>query len=452
MSSSLIKKYNVPGPRYTSYPTVPHWDQETFNKQQWLNRLKDRFISTNKEEGISIYVHLPFCENLCTFCGCHKRITKRHENEDIYIEYLLKEWELYTNHLVEKPVIQEFHFGGGTPTFFSPANLEKLVNAIAEKAIVPASAKWSIEGHPNNTTEEHIKVLAKLGFKRISFGVQDYDLKVQKAINRIQPFEHVEQVTRWSREYGFNSVCHDLVYGLPFQDMDSIKLTIKNTLDLKPDRVALYSYAHVPWIKGNGQRGFKDSDIPKDKEKRDLYEYAKSELLKQGYLEIGIDHFSLPEDELYKAYASQKMHRNFMGYSDSKTDVMIGLGASSISDSWTAFAQNEKGIEQYYAILDKNEIPVVKGHILTDNDLEIRKHILEMMCFNQTEIKENTSVNWEKVFSKLEEMKKDGLVKLAKDKIEILPKGHAFIRNVAMAMDPYLERQDKSVRIFSQTI
>ncbi len=452
MQNELIKKYNVAGPRYTSYPTVPYWDVEDFTTEGWLRNLKETFTATNTTEGISLYIHLPFCESLCTFCGCHKRITKNHAVEDVYITALLKEWKMYVEYLNEKPALQELHFGGGTPTFFKPENLQRLIEGIKAYAVVPKTAKWSIEGHPNNTTKEHLEVLVDLGFSRISFGVQDYDPKVQKAINRIQPYKHVEFVTETARNLGFDSICHDLVYGLPFQTMDSIKLTIENTLVLKPERIALYSYAHVPWIKGNGQRGFKDADIPQDNEKRELYEYAKQQLLEAGYQEIGIDHFALPHDELYVAYSEDRMHRNFMGYSDSKTEVMIGIGVSSISDSWNAFAQNEKSVEVYYKLLEENKFPVVKGHLLNTEDLEVRMHILNLMCHNKTSWDSSSNLDWNLIVDRMEELIKDDLVKIEEQQIHIQEKGHAFIRNICMCLDLRLKRKLPKSQVFSQTI
>lgn len=452
MQSELIKKYNVAGPRYTSYPTVPYWDVDSFTTEGWLSHLKETFIKTNSTEGISLYIHLPFCESLCTFCGCHKRITKNHSVEDVYITALLKEWDMYVDFLEEKPVLQELHFGGGTPTFFKPENLKRLIEGLKAKSIVPKSAKWSIEGHPNNTTKAHLEVLANLGFSRISFGVQDYDPKVQKAINRIQPYEHVKLVTETSRELGFNSICHDLVYGLPFQTLESIKLTMEYTLALKPERIALYSYAHVPWIKGNGQRGFKDADIPKDNEKRALYEYARTKLLEVGYKEIGIDHFALPHDELYIAFAEDRMHRNFMGYSDSKTEVMIGIGVSSISDSWNAFAQNEKSVEAYYKLLEEGKLPVVKGHLLDKEDLEVRTHILNLMCHNKTSWDNTSTLNWDFILDRMSELEKDGLVNIENQQISIQKNGHAFVRNICMCLDLRLARKQPESQVFSQTI
>ena len=379
MLISLIQKYNVAGPRYTSYPTVPYWENEVFTAGQWLDSLVKSYNESNEREGISLYIHLPFCESLCTFCGCHKRITKRHEMEQPYIDAVLKEWRLYTELFSTKPIVKEIHLGGGTPTFFAPAELERLINGIFERAERAPHYEFSFEGHPNNTTEAHLRTLYRLGFRRVSYGVQDYSAKVQKAIHRIQPFEKVQQVTELARQIGYTSVSHDLVFGLPFQTLDDVLFTIDKSNSLRPDRIAFYSYAHVPWIKGNGQRGFKDEDVPTGEVKRRLYEEGKERLLQVGYAEIGMDHFALPTDSMYKAFQAHQLHRNFMGYTASKTQLMIGLGMSAISDSWYAFAQNEKELEAYYARLDRNEIPVCKGHILNYEDLIIRRHILNLM-------------------------------------------------------------------------
>jgi len=276
ITNTLIQKYNIPGPRYTSYPTVPFWDEEGISYENWIKTAQKSFDESNQSEGISIYIHLPFCESLCTFCGCHKRITKRHSVEEPYIETVLKEWALYCDVLSEKPRIREIHLGGGTPTFFSPENLKKLIDGIFEKADKFPGYEFSFEGHPNNTTEKHLQTLFDLGFKRASFGVQDYDLKVQKAINRLQPYKRVEDVTNNCRKIGYTSVSHDLVFGLPHQTKEAIIDTITKTKQLKPDRIAFYSYAHVPWIKGVGQRGYDDNDLPTAEEKRELYEAGKN--------------------------------------------------------------------------------------------------------------------------------------------------------------------------------
>ncbi|WP_151777961.1 oxygen-independent coproporphyrinogen III oxidase [Acinetobacter brisouii] len=452
--TSLIQKYNVPGPRYTSYPTVPYWESQHFSVELWQQTLKRAFDESNHSEGISLYIHLPFCESLCTFCGCHKRVTKRHEMEQPYIQAVLKEWALYCQLLQDRPMIKEIHLGGGTPTFFSAEHLVELIQGILAKAEIAPQHEFSFEGHPNNTTREQLQALYDVGFRRVSYGVQDYNLNVQKAIHRIQPFEHVEQVTRWAREIGYESISHDLVFGLPFQSLEDVLNTIEKTNSLSPDRLAFYSYAHVPWIKGNGQRGFKDQDVPKDDVKRTLYEEGKKRLLAHGYHEIGMDHFALEHDSMYQSFQQGSLHRNFMGYTSSKTKVMIGLGLSSISDSWYSFAQNEKTLEDYYARLEQNEIPVFKGHILSQEDLIIRQHILNLMCTFKTSWAEPSMAFPElpEVLSQLEEMQQDGLLMLQPQGIQITEQGKPFIRNICMAFDLHLKRKMPQTRIFSMTI
>lgn len=453
-SSQLIQKYNVPGPRYTSYPTVPYWDASGFDAGQWKEHARATFSKTNKEEGISLYIHLPYCESMCTFCGCHKRITTRHEVEDPYIEALLAEWKLYCDLFEDTPVIREIHLGGGTPTFFSPKNLKKLINGILSTAKKADSYEFSFEGHPNNTTYEHLKALKSVGFTRVSYGVQDYSPVVQKAINRIQPFEKVKKATEMARELGYESISHDLVYGLPFQNVSDIVDTINKTIPLMPDRIAFYSYAHVPWIKGNGQRGFDEKDIPSGEEKRSLYETGKVLLQELGYQEIGMDHFAQPDDALYKAMVNGNLHRNFMGYTPSKTSLMVGLGASSISDSWTAFAQNEKNIEEYMSLVHQGIIPVYRGHLLTREDLVIRKHILNLMCQLKTSWKdESTSLEQlPQILRKLSEMEEDDLIVIGKDFIVVTDKGRPFVRNICMAFDMRLQRNNPDTQLFSMTI
>lgn len=452
--NSLIQKYNVPGPRYTSYPTVPYWEEQNFSLEQWKQTLKKSFAESNQNEGISLYIHLPFCESLCTFCGCHKRVTKKHEMEQPYIQAVLKEWDLYCELLQEKPIIKEIHLGGGTPTFFSMAHLAQLIQGILAKADVAPEYEFSFEGHPNNTTSEHLQGLYDLGFRRVSYGVQDYNETVQQAIHRIQPYENVKQVTEWAREIGYESISHDLVFGLPFQSLEDVLNTIEQTNSLLPDRLALYSYAHVPWIKGNGQRGFKDADVPKDAIKRECYEAGKKKLLAHGYHEIGMDHFALEKDAMYQSFQAGTLHRNFMGYTASKTQVMIGLGISSISDSWYSFAQNVKTIEEYYECLTRNEIPVFKGHVLNQEDLIIRQHILNLMCSFSTSW-ENSELRFpqiDEVLEQLEEMAQDGLIQFSDSSVTILEKGKPFVRNICMAFDLRLKRRMPENRIFSMTI
>ena len=453
MNTSLINKYNIPGPRYTSYPTVPFWDEAAFTADLWQQSVIRSFNESNDAEGISIYIHLPFCEQLCTFCACHKRITKQHSVETPYLESVLKEWQLYLQLFGKKPKIKELHLGGGTPTFFSPENLKILLEGIFAHAEIAENPEFSFEGHPNNTTREHLQTLYDLGFRRCSFGVQDYDPQVQKAINRIQPFENVERVTNWAREIGYKGVSHDLVFGLPFHTWEKMEFTIRKTLELKPDRLAFYSYAHVPWIKGVGQRGFDENDLPSGEEKRKLYENGKKLLEELGYIEVGMDHFALEHDDLYQSMVSGDIHRNFMGYSSSKTQLMVGLGMSAISDSWYAFAQNNKTVEEYQKLVEEGIIPVVKGHILSEEDLNIRQHILNLMCRLETSWDLQTAFpELPSALEALKEMEADGLVEISDNSIKITEKGRAFTRNVAMTFDLRMMRNKPETRIFSMTI
>jgi oxygen-independent coproporphyrinogen-3 oxidase len=447
----LISKYNVAGPRYTSYPTVPYWDDESFSYHRWQNTIQS---SSDQKEAVSLYIHLPFCESLCTFCACNKRITKRHTVEIPYIKALLKELELYTTLYGHKLSIKDIHLGGGTPTFFSPENLELLLKGIFERSFITEDASFSFEGHPNNTTFEHLKILKDYFFDRVSYGIQDYNPEVQLAINRKQSFENVKFVTETARNLGYTSVGHDIIYGLPFQTVEHILNTIKKTISLKPDRIAFYSYAHTPWIKGNGQRGFKDSDLPDAETKRLQYELGKAMLEKNGYYEIGMDHFALSHDELYIALQQKSLHRNFMGYTTQHTKHLIGLGVSSISDAWFGFAQNEKNLEDYYQRLRENKIPVFRGHILTTEDLEIRKHILNLMTKFETDFF-NTNLNQralDTIYDHLKTFINDDLIIIKNAMITVKPKGKTFIRNICMAFDLRLLRKKPQTQLFSMTI
>ena len=454
MNKSLVDKYNISGPRYTSYPTVPYWNNETFSLNQWKQSLVQSFEESNSKEGISLYIHLPFCESLCTFCGCNKRITKQHSVESPYINAVLKEWDLYLELFDEKPIIKELHLGGGTPTFFSPEHLKILINGILNRSVLADNYEFSFEGHPNNTTREHLQALFDVGFRRVSYGVQDYNETVQKAIHRIQPFENVKRATEMAREVGYTSVGHDIIFGLPFQTIDHVKSTILKTKALLPDRLAFYSYAHVPWIKGNGQRGFNDNDLPTPELKRKQYELGKQLLAEVGYHEIGMDHFALKTDSLFKSMENGDLHRNFMGYTASKTQAMIGLGVSSISDSWYGFAQNVKGLESYYNLLEDNIIPVYRGHILNEEDLVIRQHILNLMCRFKTSWT-NDALRFPELpdtLIRLKEMEQDGLLKIETDSIAVTDKGQPFVRNICMAFDLLLQRKQPDTQLFSMTV
>jgi oxygen-independent coproporphyrinogen III oxidase len=450
----LIQKYNIPGPRYTSYPTVPFWKNDNLNQNEWLQSIDLNYTTFGSNE-ISLYIHLLFCESLCTFCGCHKRITKNHAVEEPYIDTLIKEWQLYLKALPFTPIIKELHFGGGTPTFFRASELERLlVTLFGTTSVTPDIHELSFEAHPNNTSEDHLQTLYNFGFRRLSLGIQDYSPVVQKAINRIQSFETVESVHQLAQKIGYTSISHDLVFGLPKQHLGDIQNTVDNTLKLMPDRISLYSYAHVPWIKGNGQRGYDENDLPKNEEKRKLYEHSKQMLEEAGYLEVGMDHFALPHDSLSIAMKNKSLHRNFMGYTTQDTKIMIGLGMSSISDSWFGFAQNDKTVEEYTSIVNKGELPVFRGHLLSDEDLEIRKHILDLMCHFETEIKKDSIIeqDFEGIQEKLADMIKDDLVSIEGYNVKITEKGIPFVRNCCMAFDADLKRTQKRDKMFSQTI
>ena len=449
---NLIEKYNVPGPRYTSYPTVPYWCEENFSIPHWHKKLDASLNQSHDQKQISLYIHLPFCESLCTFCACNKHITRNHHVESQYIEYLLKEWQQVRSRMSTAPIIKELHIGGGTPTFFKPQNLKHLLQSIISNTIKPDEHAYSFEGHPNNTNLSHLQVLFEMGFDRVSFGVQDYSTKVQKAINRIQPYEQVFMVTKNAREVGYTCVTHDLIFGLPFQTPASMNETITKTLSIMPDRIAFYSYAHVPWIKGSGQRAYKRSDLPDSQTKRNLYESGRHRLLNAGYVEIGMDHFALPGDRLYKSLKTNQLHRNFMGYTENKTDVLIGLGVSAISDCWSAFSQNMKTVRDYYARLDLNESPILRGHLLSDEDLVIRQHILNLMCDFKTQWRDRDKHQRNDILRNLAEFKNDQLIEITSEQVIVKSKGKPFIRNICMAFDLHMMRDRPDVNLYSMTV
>jgi oxygen-independent coproporphyrinogen-3 oxidase len=450
ITQQLIDKYHVVAPRYTSYPTVPYWDTAAPDLNKWKESVKFSFDQSNSSNGISLYVHLPFCESLCTYCGCNTRITKNHQVESPYLNAILKEWALYRQFLGEEPKIREIHLGGGTPTFFTAENLATLINGLMEGSELHPDAEFSFEAHPNNTTEDHLKTLYNLGFRRLSLGIQDFDPKVQFVINRMQSFEQVQEITNLARQIGYTSINYDLIYGLPLQTFAGLRETLFRVNKLMPDRIAFYNYAHVPWIKP-GQRSFTENDLPNAIEKQKLYELGREMFTSMGYEEIGMDHFALKTDSLFKAEISKKLHRNFMGYTHQYTQLMIGLGVSSISDSWFAFAQNVKKVEDYYDLLEKNQLPIFKGHHLSEEDLLIRKHILNLMCQGKT--------SWDQAFSiskvlvdgleRLKALEEDGLVRIGENSIEVTQLGKRFLRNVCMTLDARLWADQPETQLFS---
>ncbi len=450
----LIKKYNVPAPRYTSYPTVPYWDAVQSEPQQWLDVVAKTFAETNDTLGISLYIHLPFCESHCTYCACNKLITKSHAVEEPYIEAVLKEWKMYLDAFGGTPNLRELHLGGGTPTFFSPQNLERLLSTILAGANLHPKHEFSFEGHPNNTTYEHLTTLYNLGFRRVSYGVQDLDESVQRIINRIQPFETVERVTNEARQIGYTSVNFDLVYGLPRQQIKNVEYTIEQVSKLMPDRIAFYSYAHVPWLK-TGQRKFTDADLPTDAEKRALYEIGKQKLMAIGLMDVGMDHFAKPNDQLFIALNEKRLHRNFMGYTTSQSQLLIGLGASSISDAKYAFAQNEKEVNQYREVITETGYPVTRVHFQTDEDLIIRQAILSISCHGELYLSDALkNVLPTQAMETLYQMVSENIIEFDGTHLKLTPDfGKMFLRNVCMAFDARLHRKQKSDKpMFSKAI
>lgn len=447
----LLHKYDLPTPRYTSYPTVPYWDFSTIDEASWKQSVIDTYNAENGE--LCIYIHLPFCENMCTFCACTKRITVNHAVEDPYLQAVLKEWAIYRSLLTSVPVIKEIHLGGGTPTFFSPDNLKKLITGITKDVIVSDQHEFSIEVHPNYTNEEHIKQLASVGFNRVSLGVQDFDPRVQFVINRIQSFEKTKEVVDWARKYNYKSINIDLVYGLPHQTVASVEHTIGLIKGFMPDRIAFYSYAHVPW-KSKVQRRYTEKDLPVASEKWAMYSRGRELLEEAGFKSIGMDHFALLDDKLFLAAKNGNLHRNFMGYTTTKSKLIIGLGASSISDAWNAFAQNEKEVEAYEEKINQGVLPLVHGHLLNEEDIIIRKKILELMCEDHT-VLDDAILDPDFVkaaFIKLKQLEEDGLVKIDGKNIEVTTQGMSFIRNISAALDAQLWRKQINTNTFSKAI
>ncbi|MGZ3721777.1 MAG: oxygen-independent coproporphyrinogen III oxidase [Bdellovibrionales bacterium] len=447
--SSLLKKYDVPVPRYTSYPTVPYWNDSP-TPEQWLQSLTTALA--RKDSSWSLYLHIPFCETLCTFCGCNTVITKGHDREMPYVETLLKEFATYQKALPElsKKPLRQLHLGGGTPTFLSAPHLEKLIQAIFGSVVIDKKHfEAGIEVDPRRTTIEQLETLARLGFTRISMGVQDFDPEVQRIVNRVQPYEQTRDLTLAARKLGYQSVNYDLIYGLPKQNVDSFSRSIERTVDLRPDRIALYSFALVPWIKPQ-QRLFKDTDLPQGAEKLALFEAAYERLKKAGYIEIGMDHFALPSDALTKAQEDGTLHRNFMGYTEMRTDVLLGLGVSSISETPDCFHQNEKVLPLYEKKVHAGETASLRGHRLTTEDQSQREQILQFMT--QGELKLRDAEQIQDVTAFLGDMIADQLVTLNGGILKITELGRPFLRNACVVLDQRLRQQKPETRIFSKAL
>jgi oxygen-independent coproporphyrinogen-3 oxidase len=446
--TDLFAKYDVPAPRYTSYPTVPFWtDSPTTDR--WVEDLNQTFA--DQTSTWSLYLHLPFCETLCTFCACNTVITRDHGRETGYVELLSTEWNLYLDRvpaLAERPLLG-VHLGGGTPTFFARENLERILKPILSATRIDQDGfEASIEVHPGHTTREQLEMLRNLGFTRISIGVQDFDPEVQRLVNRHQPYEVTSSVTDAARELGYTSVNYDLIYGLPRQNPERFRETVEKTINLRPDRIALYSFARVPWIKP-AQRSYKDEDLPVAGEKRALYELAREMLAQAGYCEIGMDHFALPGDGMAEAQRKHTLHRNFQGYTERRTTVLLGLGVSAISETPGCFHQNEKAFPVYERRVRQREIPTLRGHLLSAEDRRLREQILEFMTRFKVALRPDQQQD-AKAF--LRPMIEDGLVKVADDTLQLTEKGTPFLRNACMFFDQRLRSQEQRPQVFSQAL
>jgi len=451
----LLRKYDVPGPRYTSYPTILHWDN-TPTVDEWLQSVSDSIDLTERHgAGAAIYVHIPFCRSLCTYCGCNSRITSNRSLGSTYVKTVLREWDIYLDHLqrAQPMPLSELHLGGGTPTFLSANELEELITGLLRDTRKTPDAEFSVESDPRVTKRDQLATLFSLGFRRLSLGIQDFDPVVQLAVNRVQTETQVRDVTDAARAVGFNSINYDLIYGLPFQTLKSVEQTIAAVLRLQPDRIAFYAYAHVPWVKP-GQRHFTEKDLPVGDEKRALYDFGRAALESAGYREIGMDHFALESESLWKASTGGTLHRNFMGYTPRLVAPLIGLGVSAISDAWDAFAQNEKSLEIYEKRVAKGEIPIMRGHKLTSEDLVLRRHVLNLMTrFETSWATSDLHIPFlDSIDDRLAEFETDNIIRLKNSKCKVTKTGRTFLRNVCMAFDAHLATDAPGQKLFSRTI
>lgn len=447
----LIKKYDRPVPRYTSYPTVPYWQTNPPTQEDWLSSVRNNLSETG---DLSLYVHLPFCEQLCTYCGCNKRITKNHRVEQPYLDTVLKEWSIYRAALDRRPRLKELHLGGGTPTFFSPASLVKLINGILADCDVAEDYSFSFEAHPESTTEEHLTTLASLGFNRISIGVQDFSQRILKIISRKQTTDQVYRTVGNARKAGYASINFDVIYGLPTQTKEDVRLTIAHIEALQPERIAFYGYAHVPWM-SPGQRAYDESHLPRGAAKWQLYRKGYDMLTELGYQDIGLDHFALPEDELSQAREGGWLHRNFMGYTVHRDTPTIALGCSGIGDSGTQYVQNIKGVEDYRrVVLEEGRLPLFRGHELSPSDRIVKQHILNLMCTGTTDWREEDArcealnravVHWD-------EMATDGILYRSPYQVSVTDPGKPFLRNICLPLDDHFWANQPEQATFSQSI
>jgi len=453
---SLLKKYDKPGPRYTSYPTAPLFSPE-FNAQHYRDALQNS-NGMDAHSDISLYLHFPFCDTLCYFCGCTMLVTRDRRRIDEYLLYLKKEIDLLAHALGDGRRVVQLHWGGGTPTYLSPDQIRAIGGHTLNRFAIDPSAERSVEVDPRELTRDHITALSEVGFSRMSMGIQDFNERVQQAVNRVQPESLARDVFAWARETGFTSVNVDLIYGLPFQTLSSFQETIRRVVMLDPDRIAVFNYAHVPWLKPH-QKLIRQEDLPTPEQKLDILKMTIETLGEHGYSYIGMDHFAKPDDELARAQREKTLYRNFQGYSTKSGVDLFGLGMSSIGHFARYYAQNVKTLPEYYRALDAGEFATHLGYHMTDDDV-VRNHvIMKLMCdleLDITEVERKFSIRFSEYFAdavaSLRPLVDDGLVHVTNDRISVVGAGRLLLRNVAMPFDAYLDRMGVSKPIFSRTV
>jgi oxygen-independent coproporphyrinogen-3 oxidase len=445
-------KYSKAGPRYTSYPTALEFSSE-FKYDEYIKYLE------NSKEKISLYIHLPFCRSACYFCGCNVVFTSKEEKLSSYIEYLKKEIDILTNHIDTAREVVQFHFGGGTPTFYKAFELDEIVSYVKSKfPNWSKDAEISCEIDPRFFNEDQMKVFKKHGFNRISFGVQDFDAKVQKEIHRIQPFNMTNDAVKLAREYGINSINVDLIYGLPFQTFESFKDTLELAYQLNPDRLAVFNYAHVPWMKKT-MRKFDETTLPTPDVKLQIFSHTIEFFESHGYKMVGMDHFAKPEDELFTAISKGELHRNFQGYTTKGGSNLVGIGLTSIGEGHKYYAQNTKKMTEYEEALDNGRLPFDRGVNLTDDDMLRKAVIMELMANFSIDIKrveKEHHISFKDYFGdaliELKEFEDAELLTINEDKISVSQTGTLLIRNIAMPFDAYMNKYKKSKKSFSKTV
>jgi oxygen-independent coproporphyrinogen III oxidase len=454
ISEEFLAKYNRPGPRYTSYPTAPVW-QDNFGPDDL-----ERYDATADaaRTPISLYMHLPFCESLCLFCACNVVITKDHSVAPPYIEILEREIE-HVSHFVsrQRPVVQ-FHWGGGTPTYLAPEQMEGLFRFTAERFTFSPDAEIGIEIDPRVTTHEHLATLRRLGFNRLSMGIQDFHPEVQEAIHRVQPLDMTRGLIEEARRLGFDSINVDLIYGLPLQTAERFAHTVEQVVAISPDRVAMFSYAHVPWLRK--QQGALATRLPEGMEKFHIFRAGLEGFLNAGYQYIGMDHFARPTDELAVAQRERTLHRNFQGYTTKAGADLYGMGVSAISSVGSCYAQNDRDVASYRTRIEQRGLATMRGYRLTEEDLLRRAVINRILChgeLHQNEIEQEFAINFNRTFAaeieRLAPFVSDGLLEINGDVLRATLLGRIFIRNIAMVFDPYLEKQKlESRQLFSKTL